>query len=542
MNPRRAILGGLLLLAACGSDRTTPRPAHGGDVDATAPETTLTEAPPEITNSTTAVLRFNGRDEFPVHFECSVDDAAWKPCTSPMRLTGLRDGARTFMVRAVDAAGKLDASPATAAWLIDTAAPETTLTGGPAALTSATSAAFTFAGADDRGEAELACDLDGAGWAPCESPATYAGFATGTHVFRVRARDDAGNDDSSPATATWRIYSPYPADPAACFQGGDTPQLDLFTGPLTYWTWNDPHVLRVGDAYWMYASATSFFTYPVRLYRLTATDGTAWSMPTTEPILSDAAPGAWDAGGLETPAVVFFGGKYHLFYTGYPYKVDDPLHSALDYRVGHAVSDDGLHFTRAATVPVVAPSGTSDAVAANDWYAYIVAEPAPVVVGGELRLYFTAVGVDAGLGTSLQVIGMIRTTDGVTWSAPEEVLAPDQTLYPRNQDWIGYSTPNAVVLDDRVHLFFDVAHQPAGGAWKQLRLHHASSADGVTGWTHDAAPIRSAGDFTWAVDEVRSPDVIREGSRLRLYFAGHELNGVDPEYFGIGMLTCDLAP
>ncbi len=328
----------------------------------------------------------------------------------------------------------------------------------------------------------------------------------------------------------------------ACFTGGEFPQLD-FGGPVTDWTWNDPHVIkRDAEDYVLYASATDFFTFPVRLYRLTSTDATTWTLnpnvTVEQGILADAEPGAWDAGGLETPAVVFFNGQYHLFYTAYRYPNDSTQHSILNYRIGHAVSADGITFARASTAPVVAPS-SPDITAENAWRAYVVAEPGPVVFNGELYLYFTALGIDFDLGTSLQILGVIRTSDGVTWSEPEPALRPAQDLYPRGNDWIGYSTPNAIVLDDRMHLFFDVAHQPDGGDWKQLRLHHASSTDGVGGWVHDAEAIRAAGDFAWATEEIRAPHALLDGDLLRLYFAGHKLNA-DPFHFGIGMMTCDV--
>lgn len=322
-----------------------------------------------------------------------------------------------------------------------------------------------------------------------------------------------------------------------CFTGGATPQLDL-SGPVVNWTWNDPHVVKVGASYWMYASATNLFQFPVRLYRLVSSDATTWSLNPTTPILDVAADGQWDHGGVETPAAVFWNGQYHLFYTAYAHTIGDPLHSAGEFRVGHAVSSDGVSFTRSAG-PLLAPSG-SDADASNDWYAFIVAEPAPVVKDGTLYLYFTAVGVDATLATSLQVIGMTSTTDGTAWTPPALALRPDQTLYPRAQDWVGYSTPNAVVLGDQLHLFFDVAHQPAGGEWKQLRVHHAQSADGRTGWVHDPRAIRAVGDFPWAIGELRAPHALVDGNTLRLWLAGHELDGTAPEHFAIGMLTCPL--
>lgn len=325
-----------------------------------------------------------------------------------------------------------------------------------------------------------------------------------------------------------------------CFSGGTTPQLDL-TGPIANWTWNDPHVVRSGADYWMYASATNYFQFPVRLYRLTSTDAQTWSAgsSTPAPILDVGASSTWDAGGVETPAVVQFKGAYHLFYTGYRYPIGDPMHAATDFRIGHATSNDGVTFTRIGTTPVVAPSA-SDADQTNDWYAFVVGEPAPVVVNGTLYVYFTALGADTEVNASLQVIGVVSTTDGVTWTAPQLALKPDQTQYPRADDWVGYSTPNALALADGVHLFVDVARQPSGGAWKQLRIHHARSVNGTTGWQQDATAIRSAGDFAWAVEEIRSPHALLDGTLLRLYVAGHELDGTQPDHFAIGMLTCDL--
>lgn len=324
----------------------------------------------------------------------------------------------------------------------------------------------------------------------------------------------------------------------SCFVGGEQPQLDL-TGPVANWTWNDPHVLRTADGFVMYASATDAFQFPVRSYRLTSTDGVAWSVPSTQPVLADAAPGSWDAGGIETPAVVHFAGRYHLFYTGYAHVIGTPEHSVQEFRLGHAVSDDGVTFTRVSDLPLLGPSGTTDDDPSNDWYAFVVGEPAPLVVDGRLQLGFTALGAAPSLG-SLQVLGAIASDDGVTWSPPVQVLAPDQTIYPRGDGWVGYSTPSAIAIEGTLHLFFDVARQPEGGDWRQLRLHHASSPDGAI-WTQDRDAIRAAGDLAWTADEIRSPAALLDGTTLRLYFAGHELDGTAPDHFGIGMLTCDLA-
>ena len=71
-------------------------------------------------------------------------------------------------------------------------------------------------------------------------------------------------------------------------------------------------------------------------------------------------------------------------------------------------------------------------------------------------------------------------------------------------------------------------------------MHHAYSLNGKTDWIQDSSAIRKVEDFSWAVDEIRSPDALLDGTILRLYFAGHELDGISPEHFAIGMMTCDL--
>ena len=48
-------------------------------------------------------------------------------CSSPKDITGLSDGSHTFQVRAVDAVGNRDPTPAIFTWTVDATAPDTTI-------------------------------------------------------------------------------------------------------------------------------------------------------------------------------------------------------------------------------------------------------------------------------------------------------------------------------------------------------------------------------------------------------------------------------
>lgn len=89
-----------------------------GGADSTPPTTSIT-TPPSDGTSTSASIPFTGADNVGVdHFECRIDSGSWSTCTSPKTYSGLSVASHTFDVRAYDAAGNFDATPATATWTI----------------------------------------------------------------------------------------------------------------------------------------------------------------------------------------------------------------------------------------------------------------------------------------------------------------------------------------------------------------------------------------------------------------------------------------
>ena len=169
-------------------------------VDATPPDTSIGARPDALTRETSASFSFSS--EPGVGFECRRDGAGFAPCTSPTSYTGLADGGHSFEVRATDAAGNTDPTPAAFSWTVDTTPPETTIDTHPGSLTNATGASFSFSSEPGAG---FECKLDAGVFVACASPRTYSGLADGDHVFSVRASDAAGNTDPSPAAFSWTV-------------------------------------------------------------------------------------------------------------------------------------------------------------------------------------------------------------------------------------------------------------------------------------------------------------------------------------------------
>ncbi len=219
-----------------GAGNVDPTPASFiWTVDTVAPETSVASGPDAVTSSTSASLGYSGDalgGTAVAGYECRLDDAAFVPCgSSSESFSGLAAGEHTFEVRAVDEAGNVDASPASAVWTVDLTAPKTTITGHPDPTTLARRATFVFDAADSGGSsvAGIECRLDDAAFAPCASPVELAGLLPGRHTFEVQASDRVGNVEAPPAAFSWLVSSVLTRDDDASAIE-DTPAVIPATG------------------------------------------------------------------------------------------------------------------------------------------------------------------------------------------------------------------------------------------------------------------------------------------------------------------------
>jgi Bacterial Ig-like domain len=97
------------------------------EVETTLPDTIIDSGPPKTVASHDATFAFSANGHA-YGFECHVDRAPWRACSSPDTVTGLPDGRHGFEVRALGAAARPDPTPARWDWTVDTIPPEVTAT------------------------------------------------------------------------------------------------------------------------------------------------------------------------------------------------------------------------------------------------------------------------------------------------------------------------------------------------------------------------------------------------------------------------------
>jgi hypothetical protein len=182
-------------------------------VDTSVPEVSFTEGPDGPTRARRPAFAFASAPGS--SFECRLDDVPVGCLTGSFVPAGdLSEGPHVLVVRATNPAGTTGPW-ASRGFLVDTTGPETVLvTPSP---TQSASPTPLIAFHSDESSATFECSIDGSAYSPCVSPWATGTLAAGPHRVAVRALDQVGNPDATPATAEFTV-------------GGGTPGR---TDPLT---------------------------------------------------------------------------------------------------------------------------------------------------------------------------------------------------------------------------------------------------------------------------------------------------------------------
>jgi predicted GH43/DUF377 family glycosyl hydrolase len=159
-----------------------------------------------------------------------------------------------------------------------------------------------------------------------------------------------------------------PAAPARMMKWADSTRLG---SPMS----KDPNVIEFGGRYLMYFSLPPFAP---KLAPANAPAGWSIGIAESRDLFTWKKVGElWpeqecERRGLCTPSAIVLGGKVHLFYASYGNGRKDGI--------CHAVSEDGLRFTRDPSNPVFHPTG--------GWTSGRAIDPEVFPVGDQLLLYF----------------------------------------------------------------------------------------------------------------------------------------------------------
>ena len=191
------------------------------------------------------------------------------------------------------------------------------------------------------------------------------------------------------------------------------------------------------------------------------------------------------------------GSTYRMWYTG---------SDAYDFRIGLAISSDGMHWTKYPGNPVL------DLGPAGAWDAAHVSSPTVIYRGGQYEMWYSSNWWFCG--RCGQRIGRATSGDGIAWIKDPQnpLLAPS---LPGSWDYYAVEAPEVVFDGTRYHMWYTGEN----GRW---RIGYATSLDGRI-WTPLPSIAFDCGlAGTWDQSHVGYLSVVETGGELRMWYSGHD--------------------
>ncbi len=174
--------------------------------DTIAPEITIHIKPSELQEGLDYTFVFGALEW--ATYECQLDSEPWFECGEQIIKGTLETyGLHTFRVRGADSQGNAAIATASHTWTATASdiAPDTEFLKVMDSYTFDSEAIYYFR-SDQPGT--FLCSLDYSAFQQCTSPISYTGLFPGAHHFEVKAVDEGGQEDPSPARWGWSIIPP----------------------------------------------------------------------------------------------------------------------------------------------------------------------------------------------------------------------------------------------------------------------------------------------------------------------------------------------
>lgn len=227
-------------------------------------------------------------------------------------------------------------------------------------------------------------------------------------------------------------------------------------------------------------------------------DGYSFDEP--EVVLSPRPTAAGYEDDVNRPVVLRRGGRYYMWYTGQykPGQADGTSH------IFCAVSDDGVHFERAAETPVLSPEA--------EWEKSAVMSP-HVLFDEASQLY--KMWYSAGEQYEPNAIGYAVSDDGLQWQKQ-----PENPVFTAGEAgaWDSYKVAGCqVIRTGDIYTMLYIGYPNDHDA----KIGMAYSRDGVTGWERAGeGPIITPDAGAWDSEACYKPYAVFDGRKWRLYYNG----------------------
>jgi len=231
---------------------------------------------------------------------------------------------------------------------------------------------------------------------------------------------------------------------------------------------------------------------------------TNWTRYQGDPVLDMGPAGSWDSYSILGTCVIKMGNIYHMWYGG---------SDGMNYRIGHAISPDGINWTKDSLNPVldIGSLGSFDQVnACIPSVIYI-----PVVAGnggGTFHMWYD------GYSGITEQIGHATSLDGSTWSKDPLNPVVENGSSGSFDQFEAFPMAGSVIFDGNI---FKMWYGGVGIQGK-YRIGYATSPDGSV-WTKDIAnnPVLTEGTSgMWDDYGVVPGTVMYNGSEYRIWYSG----------------------
>jgi predicted GH43/DUF377 family glycosyl hydrolase len=266
----------------------------------------------------------------------------------------------------------------------------------------------------------------------------------------------------------------------------------------------DPYVIKFRGRYLMYYSIPPYKdkNNPVQGWGLgiaESKDLNNWTR--IGEITPDGEP---EKKGLAAPCALVIGNQVHLFYQTYGNGKNDAI--------CHAVSDDGIHFTRNATNPIFHPTG--------DWNCGRAIDAEVYRFNDKYFLYFATRDPDY----KIQIQGVASAPLNTNFNRDQWTQLTDEPILKPKYPWEGACIEAASIVQQKNVLYMFYA-----GAYNNdpQQIGVAKSTDGVKWERLSNKPFLANGDpGSWNYSESGHPHIFKDDNgKTYLFFQGNNDNG-----------------